>query len=349
MTPSRLVFRESLPSLSRDPAQSFVLLYDRRAAKSLARFSRWRDRFEVSYALSAGEKLKDVHSFAHHIARLVPMTRDLPRDRTRIVALGGGSVGDFAGFTASVLKRGVRLVHYPSTWLAAIDSAHGGKTALNVGGLKNPIGTFHPASEVVLVRELLQSQPRSRARDAYGELAKIALIDGGAWVKRLSASTATEGDLLWEFLRPAIASKLRIVARDPQETSGARAVLNFGHTLGHALEAHHGLNHGEAVAQGLIFAIEWSAGRGVMDRGLADEALQWLASRFGIVSRVFELKPVPRGEFLRILSQDKKRDSDRSVRFIFLEEPGVPRAMSVSLAELAREAARQGWVRQGDR
>ena len=182
-----------------------------------------------------------------------------------MVALGGGSVGDFAGFFASVCKRGLPLIQIPSTWLAAIDSAHGGKNALNVGSMKNQLGTIAFARRIFLSKHLLCGQPTERAQEAMGELAKIAIIDGGPWVKELLAAPESDGELLWRFLSCAVAAKYKVVLSDPLERLSVRHQLNLGHTIGHILEIQHQLPHGLAVAQGLHFALELST-RVVMKR-----------------------------------------------------------------------------------
>ena len=254
---SRVIYRQSLPGVSELGADS-VLLFDRQLIKRVPGFRRWAAQFPFRFEVEAGEGLKSLEIFSDLARKLVRRTAALPVGALRIVGVGGGSVGDFAGFLASVFKRGVDLVHVPSTWLAAIDSSHGGKTALNVGGAKNQLGTFYPASRIYLVKELLLSQPEERAQDALGELSKIALIDGRPWVRNLMDSRLQGGKLLWRYLPEAVDSKYRVVDRDPFEKKRIRQLLNLGHTLGHVLEAYHGLAHGDAVGQGLLFALQWS-------------------------------------------------------------------------------------------
>lgn len=247
--------------LNHEPTSTLVI-FDRRLETVSPAFRRWVRQFPYRYAVSSGEKLKQLRQFPVHFENIAEIAAPLtPRSMT-VVAVGGGSVGDFAGFFASVYKRGVSLVHIPSTWLAAIDSSHGGKTALNNGRTKNQLGTFYPASQVLLERELLESQPSQRIQDGMGELGKIAIIDGGTWVRQLEASRLRGADLLWKFLKPAIQAKMKIVSRDPREQTGTRQILNLGHTVGHVFEAHYGWSHGHAVAQGLFFALDFALQRG---------------------------------------------------------------------------------------
>ena len=112
--------------------------------------------FSHVYFVDAGEPLKNIEHFSNHVKNILETWgSQISRDH-RIISIGGGSVGDFSGFVASVLKRGVQLTHVPTTWLSAVDSAHGGKTALNVGGVKNQVGSFYPADTVFLVKEILK-------------------------------------------------------------------------------------------------------------------------------------------------------------------------------------------------
>ena len=319
-----------------------VLIYDRKLVRLVPGFKAWASRFPASWPVTAGERLKSVRNFPSAVERLAKIAGGWPPRETVIVAVGGGSVGDFAGFLASVFKRGVRLQHLPSTWLSALDSAHGGKTALNVGGFKNQIGTFYAAERTLLCRPLLGGQPRARAREATGELAKIALIDGGAWARRLKVREGREGEAIWKALSPAIEAKLRIVRRDPRETSGGRQVLNLGHTFGHVLESELGLAHGDAVAHGLDFALAWSAHR----RLLSQPAFEDLRSfhREGMFFRSPPPPPLSERKLRAALSQDKKRERSGIV-FIFVRGWGRTERVTVTIDEIVAEARRQGRVR----
>jgi 3-dehydroquinate synthase len=263
-----------------------------------------------------------------------------------VVALGGGSVGDFAGFFSSVWKRGVGLIQIPSTWLAAIDSAHGGKNALNVGMMKNQIGTYAFARRIYLCRSLLFLQPDSRAHEAFGELAKIAILDGGDWVKELLSASALQkgGDLLWRFLPDAVSAKYRIVARDPFERQGIRQLLNLGHTVGHVLETVHRLPHGLAVAEGLRFALRFSHERGLLPQAELTRMLSWLDERFALFDLRAGLEKIPQPCFVELLTQDKKRSTATTLRFVLVRGFGNPEIAEVELSALVREAIRQGYV-----
>lgn len=339
---SRLTFTTTLRSV-RLPVETSVLIFDSRLEKASAEFRRWVRKFPHRMAVTAGEGLKDLSKFHSHIAKFSKASGDVPARKMTVVAIGGGSVGDFAAFVASVYKRGVDLVHVPSTWLAAIDSSHGGKTALNVAGAKNQIGTFHPASEVILVKSLLMSQPRERASDAMAELAKIALVDGGAWTKSLRGSRLGGGELIWKFLKPAIRAKMKVVAKDPKEQSGIRQILNLGHTFGHVIEADLGWSHGRSVAQGLFFALEMSEVSGAISEKDLESSIALLAS--------LGLHPERPSKLLKastvrsLLAKDKKRRARGRVTFVFLRKPGRPERRDVPIELIVREATRLGWIR----
>jgi shikimate kinase/3-dehydroquinate synthase len=191
-----------------------------------------------------------------------------------VVAVGGGMVGDVAGFAAAVYHRGIDVVQMPTTLLAMVDAAIGGKTAVNLPEGKNLVGAFHPPLAVLVDPSVLATLPEAEFRCGLGEVAKYALmgdaelertlLDHGEAVKRRDPA------VLDRVVARCAARKADVVARDPQERSGLRATLNYGHTLAHALETVGGydLRHGEAVAVGLVFAAELA---GALERiGAAD-------------------------------------------------------------------------------
>lgn len=322
---------------------STLLIYDRKLEKVSPEFKSFAREFAVRYPVDSGETLKDIEAFPKHVKALSDLAVELPPRKMTVLVAGGGSVGDFAGFFASVYKRGVKLVHMPTTWLAAIDSAHGGKTALNVAGVKNQIGTFYPAAKVVMVKSLLESQPEERVLDGLGELAKIALIDGGAWVSKLERSNFKGAELIWAGLKPAIEAKMKVVSSDPEEKLGLRQVLNLGHTLGHVLEAHEGVSHGEAVGQGLFFAIELSHSLNVLKDNDLNLSLS-LLGRFGLM-RARPSKPVSSRQLESYLLKDKKRDAAKAVTFILLKKIGKTERRSLPISQLVVEAKSQGWAK----
>ncbi len=192
---------------------------------------------------------------------------------TMIVALGGGVVGDLTGFAASVLLRGVDFIQVPTTLLSQVDSSVGGKTGINTAAGKNLVGAFHQPRLVLADTDVLSTLPRRELLAGYAEVAKYGLLGDAAfwaWLETNGAAALSGGDNAHGFLRHCIVTsceaKARIVAADEKE-SGERALLNLGHTFGHALEAEMGyggeLLHGEAVAIGMAMAFDLSTRLGL--------------------------------------------------------------------------------------
>jgi 3-dehydroquinate synthase len=304
----------------------------------------WLARFPLRYSVTAGESLKDLTAFPQHVRALLELATPLAASRLSVIAAGGGTVGDFAGFFASVFKRGVSLTQVPTTWLAALDSAHGGKNALNVGQMKNQIGTIVPAQRIVMSRALLTLQPKERTLEAFGELAKMAIIDGGQWVQALLSSSLQGSELLWRFLPDAVAAKYRVVEADPLERLGVRHQLNLGHTVGHVLETVHRLPHGLAVAQGLYFALDFSTEIGLLSESERAALQAMLIDRFGIHDRRSALPKIPQKQFVALLRQDKKRAEHESVRFVVVRGLGRVTTTEVTLSALLQFAIELEYV-----
>jgi len=223
-----------------------------------------------SFLVPAGEATK---SFAHLEAVLDAMLAAKCERRTMIVALGGGVIGDLAGFAASILLRGADFIQIPTTLLSQVDSSVGGKTGINTRAGKNLVGSFHQPRLVLADTDVLGTLPRRELLAGYAEIAKYGLLgdaDFWSWLEKNGAGALSGGETAHELLRQAIVTsceaKARIVAADEKET-GERALLNLGHTFGHALEAEMGyggeLLHGEAVAMGMIMAFDLSARLGL--------------------------------------------------------------------------------------
>ncbi|HEY8271498.1 MAG TPA: hypothetical protein VIG33_11470 [Pseudobdellovibrionaceae bacterium] len=347
-------FRSQLQYVNQWPSpkrfgDEVLLIYDN-VFETNTKAAQWIKRFPVRYAVKSGESLKSLQKFPQHMNMILQKTHNFSSKKLKIIALGGGSVGDFGGFVASIYKRGVELIHIPSTWLSAMDSAHGGKTALNARGAKNQIGTFYPAKEVYLVKPLLLAQPSERNFEALGELIKMALISGGSLYKKLNQVSSLNSGTLWKLLPLVVTEKYKIVQKDPYELKGLRHVLNFGHTMGHVFEAHYELPHGVAVLAGLQFALEWSYERGFMNQA---EYLKLMRARFwkkAVQAKQFSvwknlnmmalLSDRPQ-KFLHYLEQDKKKTNMRNLRFVFLKSPGHPLIAEISLKDVLPEIARQ--------
>jgi 3-dehydroquinate synthase len=210
------------------------------------------------FLIGEGEAAKSLATVDDLCSRLAAW--GLLRDDA-VVALGGGVVGDTVGFAASVYHRGVSVVQAPTTLLAQVDAAIGGKTAVNLPEGKNLVGAFHQPLAVYADVTTLATLPPREYRAGLGEVAKYALMPNGERVAEIverhaTAVVARDADVLTDLVAACAAMKAHVVAADPQERTGIRATLNLGHTLAHALESVGGyeLLHGEAVAVGLVFA-----------------------------------------------------------------------------------------------
>ena len=286
-------------------------------------FRRALDRESIeaeALVLPAGEGTKDWE----HLARTVEwlLAQKVER-RDLVVALGGGVIGDLAGFAAAVLRRGVRFVQIPTTLLAQVDSSVGGKTGINTAQGKNLVGAFHQPSLVIADTGLLATLPRRDFLSGYGEVVKYGLLGDLDFFKWLEANgpsiLAGDGPSLERIVTRSCEMKAAIVMRDETE-EGERALLNLGHTFAHALEAATGysdrLLHGEAVAVGLGLAFDLSARLGLCSQEEPSRVrahLRTMGMRAGLSDVPGEL-PGPEG-LLSLMAQDKKALGGR-LRFI---------------------------------
>jgi 3-dehydroquinate synthase len=261
-----------------------------------------------------------------------------------IVAFGGGVVGDLAGFAAAVVNRGCGFAQVPTTLLAQVDSSVGGKTGINVAAGKNLVGAFHQPSLVLIDPTCLDTLDPRQLRAGYAEIAKYALIEDAGLFGWLEAKgeqvLAGEPEARHRGIAAAVRGKARIVEEDERETSGRRALLNLGHTFGHALEAATGFSdrllHGEAVALGCVLAFDLSVAHGLCPA--TDAALvRAHFSRFGLPTMLAEIGLSGRGEGLAAhMTSDKKREGGRTA---FILARGIGQAFVDKSVELADVAA----------
>jgi 3-dehydroquinate synthase len=252
-----------------------------------------------------------------------------------VVALGGGMVGDLAGFVAATYLRGVPFVQVPTTLLAVVDSSVGGKVAVNRKQGKNLVGAFHQPRLVWADVATLGSLPRRQRAAGLAEVVKAAVIRDAALFERLEGLGETLLDVdpavLLPILERACAIKAEVVAQDERE-SGVRMLLNFGHSMAHAVEKlqrYRGLVHGEAVAVGMVFAARRSEELGLAPAGIA-ERLRDLLERLELPVAVPEF---PRRAYLEALGVDKKK-RDGQVRFVVLRELGRAEIHSLTPAAI---------------
>jgi 3-dehydroquinate synthase len=243
-----------------------------------------------------------------------------------VIALGGGVVGDLAGFAAAIYQRGVPFLQVPTTLLAQVDSSVGGKTAINHPLAKNMIGAFHQPCAVISDVASLDTLPERELRAGLAEVIKHGFALDAAFVTWLEANVekllARDRDALVHAVRRSCELKAKIVAQDEKE-SGERALLNFGHTFGHAIEVGSGYGswlHGEAVAAGMVMAAELSALMGHLKKSEVSRVRQ-LLKRAGLPVAGPPLAPE---RMLELMALDKKADQGRT-RFVVLEAIGRAR------------------------
>jgi 5-deoxy-5-amino-3-dehydroquinate synthase len=244
-----------------------------------------------------------------------------------VVALGGGVVGDTAGFTAAAYHRGVACLQAPTTLLAQVDAAIGGKTGVNLPEGKNLVGAFHQPVGVVADVDTLATLPEREYRAGLGEVAKYAFLGDAGLTARLTspqgaaALLAQDPETLVEVVAACAAIKAAVVSADEHERTGLRATLNYGHTLAHALETagHYDLLHGEAVAVGLVFAAELAAALGRLDERDAARTRDMLAA-LGLPTAA--PAGVAAAELLTLMRRDKKAAG--GLTFVLPAEGGGP-------------------------
>ena len=299
--------------------------------------------------LPPGEETKDLD----HFGRLAEEILAVGIERgTMLVALGGGVVGDVTGFAAATLLRGIDFVQIPTTLLAQVDSSVGGKTGINTRSGKNLIGAFYQPRLVLADTGTLASLPRRELRAGYAEIVKYGLIRDAEFFAWLEAEGAAVCDLASEALRRAVmtscAMKAEIVAGDERE-EGDRALLNFGHTFGHALEAETGFSyrllHGEAVALGMVLAFDFAARLGLVAaddglrvrRHLADKGLPTQLAQLG-------LNRAPTDRLIAHMSKDKKVRDGR-ITLIMPRRIGEAFVMTDAPVDQLRELPRRSGLK----
>lgn len=324
------------------PAKDFIIIVDKKVQSKNKAVRQWLKAFDSVYAVDAGESLKNADHLTKHLRHIFALLESNSHRSLTLIAIGGGSVGDFAGFIASIFKRGIDFIQIPSSWLAAIDSAHGGKNGLNLGHLKNQIGTFHHPRKVFIVQDALRSQSNNQLEDALGELIKMALITPKAWGRRFLNINNINLSTFWKFIHLAVAEKYRIVGLDPRETKGLRHFLNLGHTFGHIIELEQKLPHGRAVAIGLKVALDISYESGILN------PKTWLylqtTPMYQSLKKI-QFKPLMEKRFVNILSQDKKKLSEEMLQFVCLKDLGKPVLKRISINDLITAGKKHGFIR----
>ena len=328
----------TFPALTRArlPEPALVVL-DERVARLHPAVVKAVKRAAAVIQLRAGEGAKSMAS----LDRIIRASTLLPRSGA-LVCVGGGTLGDLGTVAAHLIKRGVRLIHVPTTLLAAVDSSVGGKGALHSGGkqpVKNALGVFHYPHECWVCPELFET------------LAPKQLREGGIEAWKMAASLAEERWLAYrqetpaleQLIRDARAIKARVCEEDPYEQEGIRRVLNFGHTFGHVIESvtHFKVSHGDAVGLGMLCALDVGQALGATSEDLAEEVEEGLDTGAGVLGRqalAKALSAASTGAVEALLGADKKSVKSGELRMVLLRALGQADVLPVP-----RDTWRQLW------
>jgi 3-dehydroquinate synthase len=300
-------------------------------ANELAEALRQQNKIVSVHTVPDGEDSKSAEMFAKLLAELARANLDR---KSAVIALGGGVVGDLAGFVAASYMRGIAFYQIPTTLLAMVDSSVGGKTGINLAEGKNLVGAFWQPKAVFTDMRYLRSLPVPEFRQGAVELFKHGLLADQsilADVENPEFNPKGDAAFLIDIIKRSVKVKADIVAADEREQN-IRAYLNLGHTLAHALEAatNHGLTHGEAVAYGLVFDAHLAKQRGYADEvGRVERFLRWMNPKALEIKELEVLEPY--------MLRDKKNEAGK-VAFVILKKIGEPVLVTdVSLQE--RQAA----------
>ncbi|MEJ2158184.1 MAG: 3-dehydroquinate synthase [Desulfobacteraceae bacterium] len=324
---SQIMVGESLANLANHlPPRRTILITDENVAHH------YRDQFPACdfIAIGLGEKIKTLATVEDVYAQLIALEADRT---TFIVGVGGGIVGDITGFAASTYMRGLGFGFVASSLLAQVDATVGGKNGVNFKGYKNMVGVFNQPQFVIADIEMLNTLPPEEVASGLAEIVKHACIVDEDYFDYIESQCDAIGRLdpkvMHKLVYDSVVIKAAVVNEDERET-GVRRKLNFGHTIGHALEKTLGISHGAAVSAGMVLAANLS-----MEKGLLSEEevnrITTLLDRLNLPTRVdFDPQAV-----IDALGKDKKRESD-SIKFVLLEDIGRSIIEDIALDELAK-------------
>ena len=275
----------------------------------------------IPYAVMPGEDSKDISGLEEVWNWL--MKSGATRE-SLLVNLGGGVVSDLGGFAAATFHRGMPYINLPTSLIGQVDAAIGGKTGINVAGVKNQAGIFYDPLAVFIIPDFLATLPENHFMSGFAEIIKSALLAGNHSLQMMKDTLSPGDKSISGYILDTVKFKCEIVAKDPHERS-VRKILNFGHTVGHAFESlfnRHGVTgmlHGDAVAAGMICEAFISS----EIKGLSEIERNEMVS---LITKYFEMKPLDEKYFdilLELMRHDKKRNSG-SFNFTLLESPGIP-------------------------
>ncbi len=271
-------------------------------------FEKWFGGAEI-FVLPAGEEHK---SFASLQAILEKMAEAGVKRTSRLFAVGGGVVGDIGGLAAALYMRGVSCVQIPTSLLAQVDSSVGGKTAVDLGGVKNIVGAFYQPCEVLIDPEFLTTLPEREIKCGLGEIVKYAALSEEIFDRLAGEENWESLEFLTGLISACVRYKAGVVTRDEKET-GERKCLNVGHTTGHAVELKSGLSHGESVLYGMRLETKMAMEAGVCEREYGEKLL-------ALIDKGLRIQPAPTvdfsklGEWASVALSDKKNGEDGCVQ-----------------------------------
>jgi len=291
----------------------------------------------TSITIPAGEESKTLEQAGAICDRMIAAGLD---SRSFVIGLGGGMIGDISGFVAAIYHRGIPHVQIPTTLLAMVDSSIGGKTGVDTRDGKNLIGVFHHPSLVINDVNVLKTLPRRQFNQGFAEIIKHAVIADAKMFRILQAWKAGAASSLQRLIERNIQIKSRIVTKDEQDRTGQRALLNFGHTVGHAIECagnYRKFLHGEAVSLGIVAACAISVKRAGLppDQG---GAIVDVLRRFNLPTEL--PRSFPRKRILDAVKFDKKFESGK-IRFVVTPRIGTARITNDVTLDDIREAVKQ--------
>ena len=292
-------------------------------------FKKYFSNAEI-YVLSSGEEYKNFQSLYEILQK---MTEAGLHRTSRLFAVGGGVVGDIGGLAAALYMRGISCVQIPTTLLAQVDSSVGGKTAVDLGGVKNIVGAFYQPCEVLIDPTFLKTLPQREIKCGVGEIVKYAALSGEIF-QLLQANLDKLNDLafLTTLITACVAHKAHVVEVDEKE-SGERRSLNVGHTTGHAIELAHDFSHGEGVLYGMIFETKMAIEKGICNKAYGEELLK-------IVRKALDMQPQQaKADFSNIGGEaqkarsDKKNTDDGMIQMAVAKEKNVWTMLSMPFEE----------------
>ena len=281
------------------------------------------------FVLTAGEEHKNFQSLYTILEKMAGAGM---RRTSRLFAVGGGVVGDIGGLAAALYMRGISYVQIPTTLLAQVDSSVGGKTAVDLGGVKNIVGAFYQPCEVLIDPTFLKTLPDREIKCGLGEIVKYAVLNGEIFdLLENHADDWTDLAFLESLIIACVAHKARVVEMDEKE-SGERRSLNVGHTTGHAIELTSGLSHGESVLYGMLLETSMAVQSGVCEKTYGQRLL-------ALVERAIALEPTAGVDFTTIevsaekARADKKNTDDDNIRMAVAKAKGQWTDFSLPFAE----------------